>query len=140
MGLDRSSLTVDHHGRVVVDTKEVDGCGNRAKVPVSGCRFNTGSDAAVRTAEVWIAALEEWVEVKSVLSGVSSQRCSFSLRTAVRGIARGKLQAGPDPAGGLYAAERRDRAAVSEVEVVNDRSDAAGRFYPSGRIDSPAQQ
>ena len=54
--------------------------------------------------------------------GIGSQRCSFGLRTAVCGVARGKLQAGPDPACGLDAAKRRDRAAVSEVEVVNDRS------------------
>jgi hypothetical protein len=122
MGLDRAPLAIDHDGRVVVDPKEVDGCGDSVKVPFSGCRFNTGSDAAIRTAEVWIAALEQWVEVEGVLRGISSQRGGFRLRAIVRGVAGGKLQAGPDPADAFDPTERRNCAAVSQVEVVNDHS------------------
>src|SRR5215207_3337526 len=95
MGLDRSSLTVDHHGRVVVHAKEVDRCGNGCNVAGLGRSFDPVGNAVVRTAEVWIAALEQRVEVKSVLGGIGSQRCSFSIRTVIRGVARGKFRQGP---------------------------------------------
>jgi hypothetical protein len=57
MGLERSSLTIHHDGRVVIDAKEVDRCGDGGKVPVLGCRFDASGDAAVRMAEIWISAL-----------------------------------------------------------------------------------
>jgi hypothetical protein len=58
-------------------------------------------------------------------------------------VATGKLQAPPDPTDAFDPAECRDCAAVSELEVVKDRSPThAARCCPapSGRIGNPARR